>query len=210
MKMKLVSLISGGIDSPVASYMMAHVGADVILLHMDNGSFGDPKETEKVIDIAKQLESVTGKEFQVYVADHEDNQTQIKKKCDSSYQCVMCKRFMHAVARRFAVENGCEGIIMGDSLGQVASQTLRNIKAEQKDFGFPIIRPLIGLDKVEIIDTAKRIGTYDISIRQTKGCSAVPPKPITQASPERVLEYQSRLDFEGLVSASAAGAKRVH
>ena len=210
MKMKLVSLISGGIDSPVASYMMAHVGADVILLHMDNGSFGDPKETEKVIDIAEQLESVTGKEFQVYVADHENNQTQIKKKCDSSYQCVMCKRFMHAVARRFAEENGCEGIIMGDSLGQVASQTLRNIKAEQTELQFPIIRPLIGLDKIEIIDTAKRIGTYDISIIQAKGCGVVPVKPVTEAVPEKVKELQAKLDFEGLVSASADNARRVH
>ncbi len=207
--MKLVSLISGGIDSPVASYMMSHVGAEVILLHMDNGSFGDPKEVEKVIDIAKQLESVTGKEFPLYVADHESNQTQIKKSCDSAYQCVMCKRMMHAVAKRFAEDHGCEGIIMGDSLGQVASQTLRNIKAEQSSFGFPIIRPLIGLDKAEIIDTAKRIGTYDISIRQTKGCSAVPAKPITQATSEKVLNYQSRMDFDGLVAASAENARRV-
>lgn len=208
--MKLVSLISGGIDSPVASYMMAHVGADVILLHMDNGPYGDPKEIEKVVDIAKQLESVTGKEFPVYVADHGNNQAQIQKCCDRAYQCVMCKRFMHAVARRFAQENGCEGIVMGDSLGQVASQTLRNIKAEQSSFGFPIVRPLIGLDKVEIIDTAKRIGTFDISIRKTKGCSAVPQKPITMASAEKVDELTSKLDFAGLVEASLKSAKRIH
>ncbi len=208
--MKLVSLISGGIDSPVASYMMGHVGADVVLLHMDNGSYGDPKETDKVVDIAKQLEKVTGKEFPVYVADHENNQTQIMKSCDRAYQCVMCKRFMHAVAREFAMRNGCEGIVMGDSLGQVASQTLRNIKAEQSSFGFPIVRPLIGLDKVEIVDAAKRIGTFDISIRQTKGCSAVPQKPVTMASSEKIEEFSAKLDFEGLVRASVESARRVH
>ncbi|MBO7409999.1 MAG: 7-cyano-7-deazaguanine synthase, partial [Candidatus Methanomethylophilaceae archaeon] len=193
--MKLVSLISGGIDSPVASYMMAHVGADVTMLHMDNGQFGDPKDVEKVVSIAKQLEKVTGKEFPVFVANHEPNQAAIKKSCDANYQCVMCKRFMHHVAKRFAIQNGFDGIIMGDSLGQVASQTLRNIKAEQTELAFPIIRPLIGLDKIEIIDTAKRIGTYDISIIQTKGCAAVPMKPVTEATPEKVKELQARLDF---------------
>ncbi len=208
--MRLLSLISGGIDSPVASYMMAHVGADVTMLHMDNGQFGDPKDLEKVVSIAKQLEKVTGKEFPVYVADHEPNQAAIKKNCDANYQCVMCKRFMHHVAKRFAMQNGFDGIIMGDSLGQVASQTLRNIKAEQTELAFPIIRPLIGLDKIEIIDTAKRIGTYDISIIQTKGCAAVPIKPVTEATPEKVKELQGRLDFEDLVNASADNARRVH
>ncbi len=208
--MRLLSLISGGIDSPVASYMMAHVGADVTMLHMNNGQFGDPKDLEKVVSIAKQLEKVTGKEFPVYVADHEPNQAAIKKNCDANYQCVMCKRFMHHVAKRFAMQNGFDGIIMGDSLGQVASQTLRNIKAEQTELAFPIIRPLIGLDKIEIIDTAKRIGTYDISIIQTKGCAAVPIKPVTEATPDKVKELQGRLDFEGLVNASADNARRVH
>ena len=208
--MKLVSLISGGIDSPVASYIMSTRGADVILLHMDNGPFSDGKDIDKVRMISERLKEVTGKEFPVYILDHGVNQTLIKERCDNSYQCVMCKRTMQFVAKRFAQEHGCSGIIMGDSLGQVASQTLRNIRAEGNGLDFPIVRPLIGMDKNEIIDIAKRIGTYEISIRQTKGCSAVPAKPITQASPERVLEYQSRMDFEGLVSASAGGAKRVH
>lgn len=207
--MKLVSLISGGIDSPVASYMMAHVGADVILLHMDNGAYGDPKDIEKVKDIARQLEKVTGREFPLYVANHEPNQTAIKENCDSHYQCVMCKRFMHNIAKAFALENGCEGIIMGDSLGQVASQTLRNIKAEQTYLQFPIIRPLIGLDKEDIIETAKRIGTYDISIRKTKGCSAVPVGPTIDAQPERIISFQSKMDFDGLISASLKSARRV-
>lgn len=208
--MKYVSLISGGIDSPVASYMMSHVGADVILLHMDNGQYGDEKEVEKVVKIAEQLEKVTGREFPVYVADHETNQTEIKKNCDYNYQCVMCKRFMHNVAKRFAIAHGCEGIIMGDSLGQVASQTLRNIKAEQTALGFPIIRPLIGMDKIDIIETGQKIGTYEISIIQTKGCAVVPMKPVTEATPEKVLQLQSKLDFDGLVAASADNAKRVH
>ena len=89
--MKLVALISGGFDSPVASYIMAKRGADVILLHMDNGIYGGKKEIKKVKALSKRLEEATGKEFPLYVLNHEANQTLIKKNCDRSYQCVMCK-----------------------------------------------------------------------------------------------------------------------
>ena len=207
--MRFVTLLSGGIDSPVAAYMMAHVGADVMLLHMDNGEFGDPKEIDKVRKIAARLSEVTGKELPLYIAKHGPNQLAIKKNCDQGYQCVMCKRVMQSVAKRFAENHGCDGIIMGDSLGQVASRTLRNIRAEQNMLDFPIVRPLIGLDKEEIIDIAKRIGTFDLSIIQTGGCKAVPLKPVTEASTEKVLANQSKLDFDRMVAESADGAVRV-
>ena len=207
--LKFVTLLSGGIDSPVAAYLMANVGADVILLHMDNGEFGDPKEIDKVKKIAKRLSEITGKDLPLFIADHSTNQAAIKKNCEYSYQCVMCKRVMQNVAKRFAQEHGCDGIIMGDSLGQVASQTLRNIRAEQADVDFPIVRPLIGLDKEEIIDIAKRIGTFDISIIQTGGCKVVPAKPITEASIEKVLANESKLDFDKLIADSVNSATRV-
>lgn len=208
--MKLVALLSDGIDSPVAAYMMSQVGADIILLHMDNGMYCDSKDLEKVMLIAEQLEKVTGKEFPLYVAKHEPSQTEIKQRCDYGYQCVMCKRIMQHVAREFAKKNGCAGILMGDSLGQVASQTLRNIRAEGQGIDFPIVRPLIGVDKLEIIDIAKRIGTYELSIIPTTGCGVVPTKPITEAKPEKILQLQANLDFDGLVKASADSAVRVH
>ncbi|MBP5735816.1 MAG: 7-cyano-7-deazaguanine synthase, partial [Candidatus Methanomethylophilaceae archaeon] len=95
--MKLVALISGGIDSPVASYIMAERGADVILLHMDNGIYTGKKSIEKVRKLADRLEEVTGKRFPLYVLNHEANQTLIKERCDRSYQCVLCKRTMQFV-----------------------------------------------------------------------------------------------------------------
>ena len=208
-RMRFVTLLSGGIDSPVAAYMMAKVGADVILLHMDNGEYGDPKEIEKVKKIATRLSEITGKELPLYIAAHGPNQAAIKKNCEYNYQCVMCKRVMQNVAKRFAKAHGCEGIVMGDSLGQVASQTLRNIRAEQSDMDFPIVRPLIGLDKEEIIDIAKEIGTFDISIIQTGGCKVVPTKPITEASIDKVLANERKLDFENLIAESADNAVRV-
>ena len=207
--MKLVALISGGIDSPVASYIMAERGADVILLHMDNGKYAGTNEIDKIKDIAKVLRNITGKEFPIYVLNHEVNQTLIKERCEHSYQCVMCKRTMQHVAREFAKRHGCSGIIMGDSLGQVASQTLRNIRAEGAELDFPIVRPLIGMDKNEIIDIAREIGTYDISIIQTGGCAVVPLKPITEARTDKVLELQSKLDFEKMVSDCVDSARPI-
>ncbi len=206
--MKLVALISGGIDSPVASYIMSKMGADIILLHMDNGIYAG-NDAEKVVKLSKRLEEVTGKKFPVYVLNHEVNQTMIKERCEHSYQCVMCKRTMQHVAREFAKKHGCSGIIMGDSLGQVASQTLRNIRAEGAGLDFPIIRPLIGMDKNEIIEIAKEIGTYEISIIQTGGCGVVPLKPITEARTDKVLELQSKLDFDRLVADCVESARLI-
>ena len=207
--MKLVALISGGIDSPVASYIMAERGADVILLHMDNGIYTGKKSLEKVKRLADRLEKVTGKRFPLYVLNHEANQTLIKERCERAYQCVLCKRTMQFVAKEFAIRNGCSGIIMGDSLGQVASQTLRNIRAEGSGLDFPIVRPLIGMDKTEIIDIARKIGTYDISIIQDGGCGVVPDKPITEARTDKVLELESKLDFRKMVSDCADSARPV-
>ena len=116
---------------------------------------------------------------------------------------------MQFVAKEFAVRNGCSGIIMGDSLGQVASQTLRNIRAEGSGLDFPIVRPLIGMDKNEIIDIARRIGTYDISIIQDGGCAVVPDKPITEARTDKVLELESKLDFRKMVSDCADSARPI-
>ena len=207
--MKLAALISGGIDSPVASYIMSQRGADVILLHMDNGVYSSAKEIEKVRMLAERLREVTGKEFPLYILNHEANQTLIKERCEHPYQCVMCKRTMQFAAREFSKRHGCSGIIMGDSLGQVASQTLRNIRAEGAGLDFPVVRPLIGMDKTEIIDIAKRIGTYDISIIQSGGCGVVPLRPITEARTDKVAELQSKLDFEKMISDCVDSAKIV-
>ena len=208
--MKVVALISGGIDSPVASYLMSEAGADVVLLHMSNGDYGDPKDLEKVVKISKQLESYTKKEFPVYVADHGRNQKLIQDNCDPHYQCVMCKRTMHRVAKRFAESIGASGIVMGDSLGQVASQTLMNIRAEQNGLDFPVLRPLIGLDKLEVIDIAKRIGTFDISIIKTSGCAAVPIGPVTEAKVDKVVKMGAKIDLDDMVDVCFNSIKRVY
>ncbi len=208
--MKLVALMSNGIDSPVASYIMNQRGAEVVLLHMDNRPYTDDRSIEIVKNIANRLREVTGNDFPLYMAKHGDNQQAIHDGCGYHYQCVMCKRVMQRTARELAKRIGAEGIIMGDSLGQVASQTLRNIKSENIGLNFPVIRPLIGLDKLEIIDIAKKIGTFDISIGQTDGCLIVPTRPITEANPEKVVAMSEKIDIDLLARKSAEGAILVH
>ena len=204
--MKLVSLMSNGIDSPVATYRMSLMGADVILLHMDNRPYTDDRSVENVKAIAERLREVTGKEFPLYMAPHGDNQREIFENCDRSYQCVMCKRVMQRTARELARMLGADAIVMGDSLGQVASQTLRNIVSENIGLNFPVIRPLIGMDKLEIEAIAKEIGTYDISIRPTDGCTIVPVGPITNADPEKVARFGEKIDVDAIARRSAEAA----
>lgn len=198
--MKLVSLLSGGIDSPVATYLMSKIGAEVILLHMDNGTSGDQKSIDKLKDLAQILRDISGQEMPLYFAPHDASMNTVVDKCNDNYKCVMCKRIMQRVAREFGKKMNCDGIIMGDSLGQVASQTLKNIKSENIGLNFPVARPLIGYDKLEIEAIGKEIGTYEISIRQTPGCAFVPLKPITEADPELVQKFDSFIDLDKVVS----------
>ena len=204
---KLVTLMSGGIDSPVAAYLMSEVGAEVLLLHMDNRPYTDDFSIVKTARIAKQLVEFTGRDFPLYVAEHGKSQTAIKEKC-GYYQCVMCKRTMISVAIEFAKRNGCSGIVMGDSMGQVASQTLMNMRSETVGIDFPVLRPLIGLDKIEIEAIAKKIGTYEISILKDAPCGVVPSKPATAATAEKVLEYHAKIDLPRLVEDSVSSISR--
>lgn len=204
--MKLIALLSGGIDSPVAAYRMCQAGAEVVLLHMDNTPYSDEVQRKDVMEIARILREATGQELPLWFAPHGDSQTAIHDKCDHNYQCVMCKRVMQRTARELGKKLGCAGIVMGDSLGQVASQTLRNIRSENIGLDFPVARPLIGYDKIEIEAIAKEIGTYDVSIRPGHGCSIVPVRPITEAKPEKVVSMSETADIDALARASADAA----
>ena len=201
--MKAVVLISGGIDSPAAAYLMAKAGAEIILLHMDNRPYADDTGLAKVQDIRDQLELVTGQRIPLYVAPHGRNQALTAERCRAGFQCVICKRTMLRVARQVAMGLGAEAIITGESLGQVASQTLQNLKAESHGLDFPVLRPLIGLDKLEIESIAKVAGTLGISIRSPSACLIVPKRPVTMARLDKLLEEQAKLDLEEMVTFSA-------
>mgnify|MGYP001421838356 FL=1 len=209
--MRLVALLSGGIDSPVAACLMAKRGAEMVLLHMDNRPFSGDLGVRKAVLLAEALRRETGQEMPLHMAPHGENQAVTKERCQSSYQCVLCKRLMLRTAQAVAKNMGASGIVMGDSLGQVASQTLNNIRAEQHGLELPVLRPLIGLDKLEIERLAKNFHTYDISIMSdgSKDCTAVPSRVITNASVKDILDEEAKMDLESMAIRSAEIAKRV-
>lgn len=209
--MKLVALLSGGIDSPVAACLMAKRGAELVLLHMDNRPFSGELGVRKAVLLVEALRRETGQEMPLYMAPHGENQAINKERCQSSYQCVLCKRLMLRTAQAVARKVGASGIVMGDSLGQVASQTLNNIRAEQHGLELPVLRPLIGLDKLEIERLAKEMGTYEISIMSDGGkdCTAVPSRVITNASVKDILDEEAKVDLGAMAIRSAEMARRI-
>lgn len=206
--MKTVCLLSGGIDSPVAAYLLGKNGCEVTLLHMDNRPYSDDSNYEKAVDLKKRLEAELCREIPLYVAPHGPSQESIKNKCRGNLQCVMCKRIMLRVAKNLAQQTGADFISTGESLGQVASQTLQNIVAEEHELEFPIIRPLIGLDKLEIESIAKSIGTYEISIRKGVPCTIVPFRPATMTSIDLIVEQENLLNITEVVEKSVNSIKR--
>lgn len=195
----------------MAACLMAERGAEVTLLHMDNRPFSSDMGMRKAALLADALRRATGQEMPLYMAPHGENQGINKERCQPSYQCVLCKRLMLRTAQAVARRVGASGIIMGDSLGQVASQTLNNIRAEQHGLEMPVLRPLIGLDKLEIERIAKRIGTYDISIMSDGGkdCTAVPSRVMTNASLSDVLAEEAKVGLDSMAMISADKATRI-
>ncbi len=207
--MRVVCLLSGGIDSPVAAYMLAERGADVVLLHMDNRPYTDDNAMGKISKLREQLESVSGMRMRLFVAPHGPNQEIFARNCSVPYQCVLCKRTMLHVAKELALRVDGEAVVTGESLGQVASQTLHNLKVESHELHFPVLRPLIGLDKIEIEAMAKKIGTYEISVGVPSPCTIVPKHPVTMSKLDDLLAEQSKVDFQAMVKASANQAEEV-
>ncbi len=197
---KLVSLISTGIDSPVATFLMMKRGVEPVLLHFAMG----PEERAKMERIRGRLERyAAGRRIQMEELDHEslfDGQfSRLRSNSRMGpYVCVICKYLMHRNAGAFARRVGALGVITGDSLAQVASQTLSNMAAYRLQSELPVYTPLIGMDKLEIIDLAKRIGTYDLSIAKAPGCSP-PAHPRTSVD---LKQFQRVLEESGLFSDS--------
>lgn len=200
-------MLSGGIDSPVATYLLAKRGAEIVALHFDNRPFTDEKHLRKALRLIERLEELLGRKMRKYIVSHGPVQLAISRNALRRYQCVLCRRMMFRVAERIAVREGASAIATGESLGQVASQTLANIRTEEQAVRIPILRPLIGLDKVEIEEIAKRIGTYEISISPGLCCTIVPDKPATQARLKAILEEEEKIDVESIVEDAVKGAE---
>jgi thiamine biosynthesis protein ThiI len=203
--MKLISLISGGIDSPVATQMMLGRGANIVALHFDNRPFTGDGQLNKIKAIIEHLEKLNKRDIKTYVAPHKESQIAFTKNCKRNLHCVLCRRMMLRIAEKIAQMEGAEAILTGECLGQVASQTLRNIRNESQAVEIPILRPLIGLDKLEIENIAKNNGTYEISIMPGSCCEIVPKKPSTYSKLSTILEEEKKVDIKGLVDKELKG-----
>ncbi len=207
--MKLVSLVSSGIDSPVATYLISKKTEEIIIVHSNNYPFTDKQEEDKFIRLAKHLKDKVSSKVKVYILPHGETLSSYKLNCENRFTCVFCKRMLVRYAEKIAKKEDAFAIVMGDSLGQVASQTLKNLKVVEQASSIPILRPLIGLDKEDIITIAKNIGTYDLSISPSFSCSAVPNKPSTQAKLKQVIAEEQKINVDELINQSIENAKIV-
>jgi len=192
---RVVALLSGGIDSPVAAWMMMKRGCSIIPLHFATND----EETAKVMDNVTVLSRYSyGWQLKPVIRSHAEAVGPIAERLreigEERWTCLFCKRALLQAAVSVAYEYDAHGIVMGDALGQVASQTLPNMEVISHGIEKPILRPLIGLDKSEIVDLARRIGTFETSTRSQAPCAFLPPNPITRASVDRLLDVARRLD----------------
>lgn len=201
-------MLSGGIDSPVAGYLSMKRGIDVEAVHFASPPYTSPQALQKAKDLAAKLARYSGQVTFIEVP-FTEIQEQIKKDIPEGYIMTVTRRFMMALTDKIREQRGGLAIMNGESLGQVASQTLESMLAINAVTTTPILRPLVAMDKTEIVDIAQDIDTFDLSILPYEDCCTIftPPKPKTRPSLERVVEYEKALDIDGLMERALSGLK---
>ena len=205
-----VSLLSGGIDSPVSSYMIAKRGVQLELLHFASPPYTSEQAREKVLQLAQELTVWCGR-LTVHVVPFTEIQEEIRRKCPEDHFTLIMRRFMMRLGDRLAHELACKAIVTGESLGQVASQTIQALVVSDDVATLPVLRPLIGMDKEEIVRVARHVGTFDTSILPYEDCCTVftPRHPKTKPNLEEVREYEAALDIDALCDKALAGREMI-
>lgn len=200
---KGLTLLSGGIDSPVATWMMAKRGMLIEALHFHSYPYTSQRAQEKVEDLASQVATYCGR-FKMHVINLLPIQEQIVANCPEEETTILVRRFMMRIAEKIAQDTGCTMLITGENLGQVASQTAEALVVTDSAVSMPVMRPLIAMDKVDIMDKAQEIGTFETSIQPYEDCCTVflPKHPTTKPKLEKILESESKLDCEALIDAA--------
>ena len=193
-------MISGGIDSPVAAFMMAKRGMRLSAVHFHSFPYTGEAAKQKVIDLTKIVSEYSGG-IDLHVVSFTKIQEAIHERCPEEMMITMMRRFMFRIAERLSLKIGSQAIITGESLGQVASQTIESITTSNSVVTMPVLRPLIGFDKLEIIEISRKIGAYKTSILPYEDCCTVflPKYPLIKPKMDKVLEAESRLDVEALI-----------
>jgi len=194
-------LLSGGIDSPVAGFLMAKRGVEISAVHFHSYPFTSERAEEKVKKLAKILSLYAGR-IRMYSVNILNIQKELSEKCPEDEMTILSRRFMMRIAERIARDNGIDALITGESLGQVASQTIQGINVTNASVDIPVLRPLIGMDKVQIIDIAKDIETYETSILPYDDCCTLflPKHPVTKPRLEDIERSEENIDVDGLVN----------
>lgn len=205
-----VSLLSGGLDSPVSSWMMARRGAELEMVHFVSPPYTSQQAQDKVMELARLLTVWCGR-LRVHIIPFTEIQEEIRRNCPEEFFTLIMRRFMMRLAEAIARRANAKALVTGESLGQVASQTMAALGVTEDVTSLPVLRPLIGMDKVEIIHTAQRIGTYDTSILPYEDCCTVftPRHPRLRPTLEEIQRAEQGLDIEGMVQAAVEGIERV-
>ena len=200
---KAMLLISGGIDSPVAGYMIAKRGVSLAAIHFYSYPYTSERARDKVVELAKLVSEYAGN-FDLYLVPFTEIQTTIYDKCPASETTVLMRRLMMKIAERTAKSCGALALVTGESIGQVASQTIESLAVTNDAVDMPVFRPLIGFDKEEIIERAKKIGTFETSILPYEDCCTVfvPQHPVTRPSVDRLRASEALVDFEPMIEAA--------
>ncbi|EQF26527.1 tRNA sulfurtransferase ThiI [Clostridioides difficile CD160] len=197
---RAMSLLSGGIDSPVATWMVAKRGMEVEAVHFHSYPFTSERSQEKVKDLAKILAKYCGR-VRLHKVNILEIQKAIGENCNEEEATILSRRFMMRIAQRLSEKRHCDALITGESIGQVASQTIQGLTCTNAVVDLPVFRPLIAMDKSDIVDIAKKIGTFETSIIPEEDCCSVfsPRKPVTKPRLEKIEKSETALDIEGLV-----------
>lgn len=199
---KALVMLSGGIDSPVASYLTMKRGVAIECIHYASPPYTSQRAQEKVLELARLVSRYQG-HIRVHIIPFTDLQLAIYQNCDESYAITIMRRMMYRIAERLCEHSKCLAIVNGESIGQVASQTLESMQAINCVTSMPVIRPVCAMDKLEIIDIAKRIGTYETSIQPFEDCCTIftPKNPVTKPTIHKAERMESHFDFEALLQA---------
>jgi thiamine biosynthesis protein ThiI len=201
LKGKVVCLVSGGIDSPVAAWLAMKKGLTPVFVYFDNSPFTDETTQQRALEAVKKISQQTSeKRIKLYIVPHGDNLADIIRNCQHNLTCVLCKRMMYRIAEKIALKEDAEALVTGEIIGEHASQTLRNLHVVNEVLSnVTVLRPLIGMNKTEVESLARKIGTFDASTKPTLGCTAVPPKPRTRANLEEVHTAEKHLNIESMI-----------
>jgi thiamine biosynthesis protein ThiI len=207
---KAVFLISGGIDSPVAAWLLIRKGVEPVFAYFDNYPLCDQVAEGIALDTIRRLCSQVGlKGAKAYVVSHSSDLQEIMSKCPPRFACILSRRIMFRVAEQIALKEGCAAVVTGDAIGQKASQTLQNMAASDCVLDkVQLLRPLVGMNKLQIERYAKQIGTYPISIRPgVAGCGVPTDNPSTSARRDRLNHVETVLDIQKMVERAIEGAR---